>query len=206
MLEKEILEIPLYSALKAHDPAMYGKIRDILFIELENGTPLPQIRAKARSVFTDELIPKYLVAAPNEPLARYWRSQIAEMRALQNRDPKLCAAVLFPQFSKKSLALKSLLPKGLIDEDIAALSDVIKQTAVAPQNAEPTPETEQDLSDVMTSLSEKHPNLIDIIGEPEKHQGDPDALCQSFVRFYEGIFALGDPKRTGPLLRYLMAP
>jgi hypothetical protein len=57
----------------------------------------------------------------------------------------------------------------------------------------------------MTSLSEKHPNLIDIIGEPEKHQGDPDALCQSFVRFYEGIFALGDPKRTGPLLRYLMA-
>ena len=85
------------------------------------------------------------------------------------------------------------------------MAEVIKQTVVAPQSAELTPGGMQDLGIAMNSLSETYPNLIDVIGEPEKYFGDPSTLCLSFIRLYEGIFALNDAKRSGPLLRYLMA-
>lgn len=203
--EAGILRVPFVQALKDHDNATYQRLRDTLFAKFESGAPLPQVPAEVRSLMTDEIIPKYLVTAPDEPLVRYWRSQIAEMQALHDRDPELCVAFLLPQISKTPLDLKKHLPKELLDKDLANLAEVIKQTAVAPQSAELTPEGMQDLGIAMNSLLETYPNLIDVIGEPEKHLGDPSTLCLSFIRLYEGIFALNDAKRSGPLLRYLMA-
>jgi len=203
--ENALSGIPVYRALKAHDPQMYRKIRDTLIAKMNSGASLQQITAQIRSVITDYVIPKYLVTAPDKRLLRYWRSQIAEMRALHDRDPNLCVDFLFPHFAKEPLHLRRLLPQRLIDEDFAALSEVIEQTAISPQNAEPRPQIKEDLSTVMSSLSEKYPNLIDIIGAPEKHRNKPGQLCQSFILLYEGILSLGDAKRSGPLLRYLVA-
>jgi hypothetical protein len=92
-----------------------------------------------------QLIPTYLIKAPDEVLIRYWHSQIAEMKYLAKLNPQHCADFAFPQFAKTAQDLQRLLPKDLQQEDMDALAAVVKGVAANPQGYASNPKIQTDL-------------------------------------------------------------
>jgi hypothetical protein len=144
-IESGLLEIPIYSALAQYDQQNYAKLRNILVSGIQKGRAQIEIQNDVRSIFVGQLIPTYLIKAPDEVLIRYWHSQIAEMKYLAKLNPQHCADFAFPQFAKTAQDLQRLLPKDLQQEDMDALAAVVKGVAANPQGYASNPKIQTDL-------------------------------------------------------------
>jgi len=205
-LEAELREIPLYSALAEHDRDAYERLRDVFVKGVQEGRARREISAELRTIFLDQLVPRYLRTAPDEPLIRYWRTQVAEMEYLRDLDPQYCADFVFPDFAKTRLDLKALLNEALLQEDLEALAALVRGAGTDPQESSGgDPDAEAAFSDVIVALGERDPEALEVIRNPPEYQDRPDALCRAFLGLYSGILSLPDTHRCGAVLRYAVS-
>jgi len=204
-IESGLLEIPVYSALAQYDQQNYSRIRKIIVEGIQNGRSSLEMQNDIRSIVLSEMIPKYLTRAPDDMLVRYWHSQISELRYLATLNPQHCADHIYPQFAKSPLDMQSLVPKELINEDIDALTAVVKGVAMNPQGHESSPTIEADLIIVLKKVAQKFPLAIDVSLNPGNYRDKLAILCKSFISFYSEILALPNSSRSGSLLRYVLS-
>jgi hypothetical protein len=83
----------------AHDnaPEMFKKIANRFAEGVKLGKSVIEIAQDTQSIFASEVILKYLVRASPGAVQRYWRTQVDEVRHLNETDPDSCVAYLMPQ-------------------------------------------------------------------------------------------------------------
>jgi len=198
-----LLTVPIFSALKAHDEASYLQIYKLFRDGVQQGRSSAELKSQVKVIFSQKVVPRYLPIAPDAPLVRYWRAQIAEMRELAAVSHQSCADYAFPDLATSPVDLDKALSRETLQEDLAALVDLIRETDLsrAPQIA--TPQIETDLEYARKKVREKIPNFLEVVSEPIKHKDQPGLLCASVVYFYSEILSWADARRSGAVLRYL---
>lgn len=201
-IELELLKVPTFSALAQYDQQSFAKMRNVLVEGIKKGRSQLVIQNDMRAILFGAM-PRYLKTAPDAPLTRYWRSQIAEMRHLGNQNPQQCADLAFPQFAKTPLDLQRLLPKAMLSEDLEALAEVIKGVATNPQGFESSPIVQADFEMILKKIAKQYPWALEPIVNPTKYKEQPLLLCGGIVVFFSEILALPSSNRAGSLLRHV---
>lgn len=204
-IESGLLAIPFYSALAQYDQQNYAKLRNILVSGIQKGRAQIEIQNDVRSIFVGQLIPTYLKKAPDEPLIRYWHSQIAEMKHLAKLNPQHCADFIFPQFARSAQDLQRLLPKDLLTEDINALAAVVRGVATNPQGYGSSPRIQADLEAAVVKVAQKYPWALEVVQNPANYKDDPASLCGAVIALYSEVLAIPSSSRSGAVLRYMLS-
>jgi hypothetical protein len=203
-VERGLLEIPLYNVIRANDQESFEKLSANFSESLKLGKSGPEITKDVQAVLSTDVLPRYLKVAPDGVVQRYWRSQIAEMRHLFRTDPSLCIAFAFPEKRRNDYNPVKLLPAALLDEDIAALTQLIEHTSRSPQNDGPL-NLDEEFAGVLKRISVSLPVAPQVLGDPAKHLHDPRTLCAALIAFYDDILAL-PTQQSGRLLRSIGDP
>jgi hypothetical protein len=204
-MESDLLKLPLFSTLAHYDPANYRKLRDVLVSGVQKGKAAIDVQREVHSVLASQMLPGYLTKAPDDPLLRYWRSQIAEMRYLAKLNPQYCADLLFPQYAGSPPDLPKLLPQDLQTEDQNALADLAKGAATDPQAAAESNQIKADLQAAVESVLQQYPWAADVLAHPANYRDKPTALCGASVALFAEILSIPDSHRSGLILRYMSA-
>ena len=204
-IESGLLAIPFYSTLAQYDQQNYAKLRTILVDGIQKGRAQIEIQNDVRTIFVGQIIPTYIKKAPDEPLIRYWHSQIAEMKHLAKLNPQNCADLAFPQFAKSAQDLQRLLPTDLKTEDINALAAVVKGAATNPQGYGSNSQIQADIEAIVIKVAQKYPWALEVIQNPANHKDDPDALCGAVIALYSEVLAIPSSSRSGDVLRFMLS-
>ena len=194
-----------YAVLAAHDAANYALLRDMYLQGAQAGRTIREIEIDVNKVTTTRLLPFYVRIAPDEPLIRYWRSQIAELQFLSRTDPKACAGLAFPKLGIDSGDLEHLLPTEMQREDIAALTAVITGALNDPQQTPKGAAAMQEIEVVIATVQKTSPASLKIVGNPEAYLSDPGAICDAALVFSKAFFAMPGNKGPGPALRSIFS-
>ncbi len=201
LIEQTLLKVPLYSALSTYDSTNYAKLRKIMVNGVQKGQSSLEIQNETRALVTTEIVPHYLKIAPDQAMLRYWRSQIAEMKHFSRTNAAHCVTFMGLDAKTSVAELTSTLPNELINEDLAALTEIIKQGSTNPESRKLVANYEADLERVLISMAKKDPKSVDVILAPEKYQSQPQRVCNSMIAMYDTILALPDQQKAANLLR-----
>jgi hypothetical protein len=203
-LERSLLSSPIYALIKASDPEGFKKIAGRFAEAVRLGKSEPEVIQDVQAVLGTDVLPKYLNVAPDGAIQRYWRAQIAEMEHLSKTDPALCVAFAFPEQRREGYNVNKLVPRDLLTEDIAALTELVRQATSAPQMQKPA-NLDQEFAGVMDRISKRLPRAQDVLAYPGDYFNDPRTLCDALLAFYHDVLNL-PPQRSGPMLRSLAEP
>jgi hypothetical protein len=202
-IQRDLLSVPFYAMVRDSDPAAFDRISERAAAAIDLGRTQPEVIQQIEEVFATEVLPKYLSVAPDAAIQRYWRAQLAEMTYL-SRDPASCVAFAFPELRRADLDLLKAIPPELIDEDTAALTEVVRQAIRAPWR-QPPDNLDEELVGVFTRINARMPVTQEILANPGRYLDDPRAVCEATVAFYTDILSL-PPARSGALLRSFAQP
>jgi hypothetical protein len=202
-LERGMLRIPLYALIRDNDPDGFTKIASRLTEGVKLGKSMPEVTEDIRSVLFD-ILPKYLQVAPDAEIQRYYRARVAEMQHLATANPKLCVGMEFPETLPEGFNLKKFVPEALANEEMAALSDLVREAIRAPQRLR-TIDISDELASAVTRISARIPSAQTVISDPNKHFDDPRTLCAVQLALYAEIFNL-PPSTSGQILRSFNEP
>jgi hypothetical protein len=203
-LERGLLTMPFYVAVRDNDPEGFKKISNKLADAMRLGKSQPEMIRDVQEVFGVDILPKYLQVAPNAAIQRYWRTQIAEMEYLSKGDPALCVQFSFPELRREGFNVGKVIPAALVSDDIAALTELIEQAVRTPQKEKPG-NVDAELIGVIARISTRVPNAQQVLAEPAKYAGDPRTLCAAVLAYYKEIVNL-PPARSGRVLRAMAEP
>jgi hypothetical protein len=201
-IERELLTLPLYALVRDNDPDMFKKIAGRFAEGVKEGKSLIEITQDAQSVFTSDVIPKYIMSAPAEAIRRYWETQVQEITHLRDTDPVSCIAFLFPQLRSNTYKLADLLPEQLLQADVGALTFLVKEAIEKPTTAAEM-NVDADLDMIGERLAKRIPDVLQLISEPLKYTEEPKRLCSAFVAFSSEIMAL-PPEKSAAMVRWLV--
>jgi hypothetical protein len=204
-LEEGLLSFPVFRALKEHDQASYLEFYKNFRDSVQQGRSPGELSAQVKVIISQKVLPRYLPIAPDLPLLRYWRSQIAEMRELAAGSYQACADFVFPDLATTPVALNSAVSREALEEDLAALAQLIHETDLMRVPQEPNLQIEADLAYARKRVGEKIPNFGEAVSDPAKYKGQPQLLCNSVVMFYSEILSWRETQRSAALLRYLLS-
>lgn len=204
-IEQDLRSHPLFAALAEHDPKNYERLRNRLIAGIQNGHAQIDIQRDIRAVFVGEMIPSYIKKAPDVPLLRYWKAQIAEMRELEAIGPQQCADFAFPEMAHNPQDLQRLLSKAIQQEDLLALAEVVKGVATQSQGVNNPQQAMADVQQAMLSVEHASPGALHVMQRPALYKHNPAAQCSAIIRLYSEILALPDPARAGDALRFMLS-
>lgn len=201
MIEQSLLKMPVYAALSIYDTDNYAKLRKTVVEGVQGGRSLAEIQLGVQTLITGSIVPSYLVRAPDLALIRYWRSQIAEVKFLGRTNPAYCVTFLGLDNKIPPVDLMDKVPKELTDEDLAALTEVIKQTAANPTKAQPFSSYDKEFEKVLRVMMANDQRSVEVIANPEKFSNDPTTICKSMILLFDTILSLSDSRQAAGLLR-----
>ena len=201
--EAELLAIPTYQALRKYDRETYDKLIADLKQGLKDGDDETEVIIAMRSHMM-KVVETRLPRASDEAVLNYMRVTMKELEVLTKKGGDLCYRFLFPQ-SGGFVDPRKHFPKKLQEEDLAALTEVIRTSAEDPL---PVPEESQflgTLQAIFTELSDEYGDDVTMLQNPTAPGVNKRRICVMSTSMYDKIFAL-PRSEGGPLLRYLMAP
>ena len=200
-IEQSLLKVPVYAALSTYDTNNYAKVRKALVEGVQAGRSVAEIQMDIHTLVIGFIVPSYLSRAPDLALLRYWRSQITELKFIGRTSPAQCLTFLGLDNKTPAADMMNKVPKELANEDLAALTEVIIQTATNPTQAKPFSSYEKEFEGVMLAMMAKDRRSVAVIANPEKFSNDPATTCNSMILLYNTILSLSDSKTAAGLLR-----
>jgi hypothetical protein len=126
------------------------------------------------------------------------------MQHLAASNPKLCVAIEFSELRPEDFDLRKIVPETLAKEELAALSDVVREAIRSPQPAV-TINVSDELTTAIARVSTRIPSARNVISDPNKYFNDPRTLCAVLLALYAEILDL-PPSRSGQILRSFNEP
>jgi hypothetical protein len=202
-LEISISSIPVYRVLKLSDPLTYDKIIQKFSADIKAGRSSLEVQNSVGAITQSEIIPKYIRIAPDRELKKYWETQIQEAEYLFRSDPQLCTQFLFPDRRGPAFDLTRLVPKDILQSDLNALADLIREGARNPVGYTTEAPT-KELEFIMQRVSARIPNATEILTEQKKFIDQPTALCGAIITLYREILSLPE-QQSARLLRFMFS-
>lgn len=201
-IEDELLTMPVFLALKEHDPATYGGIIE----EFRNGLAQNKDRAELIAQIKpriEQVVQKRVPVASDEAVVAYVSVMAREMRELLKKDPMLCFKFLFPQ-QYGSIDISKHVSGELLRQDLAALTGVIKSSSEQPQAIPELEDVAADLEVAVSQLQRLHQEDVVLLDKLGDASVDKAKACGVAADFYEIIIGLPADK-NGKVLRYMLS-
>ncbi|MGY4534406.1 hypothetical protein ACVW0Y_003545 [Pseudomonas sp. TE3786] len=204
VVEQMLLKTPLYQTLATYDKVAYGKLQKVLLEGVQNGRSMGEIQEQMQTLIADALLPHYMPHAPDQVLLRYWRSQIAELKFFNRTNPSYCMTYLGLDNQTPKGDLIAALPQELTSEDLAALTELIKETATSPVETLPLTTYAAELQTVVSTMTAMDSGAEAVVSNPTKFATQPGRVCTNMILLYDNILSLKNQKRAAGLLRAMV--
>lgn len=201
-VESVLSRFPVYGIIKEVEPDAYARITQKIGDGIKAGQSIIELQNSIGAILQEEIIPKYVRLAPDRELLAYFATQIREMEYLLGTDPKLCTQLLFPEMKGATFDLEKLAPKDVLQSDLDALANLIREGARNPIRDESQPANEE-LAGVVKRVSVQIPDAADLLLDPKKYIDRPASLCRAFILTYKDILTLPE-HQSGRMLRFLL--
>ncbi|MNG18578.1 hypothetical protein D3C84_1026580 [compost metagenome] len=123
------------------------------------------------------------------------------MKFYGRTNPGYCVSFMGLDNKTSVVEIAAKLPKDLADEDLAALTEVVKQTATNPVKGTSFKSYEKDFNGVMLTMMANNRRSVEVIASPEKFLNEPSTLCNGMILMYDTILSLPDTKKAAGMLR-----
>lgn len=202
-VEAELLQFPLYRAVRAADPDLFAGIRDDLADGLAAGKPEAELAAAGRARVLP-LTRRYLPRASADTVVAFAGVVIDQIEQLNARDPQVCYDYVLGTPAGQRLDLRRHLPEDLLRRELAAAAQAIETGATSPQavpDAARGAELQQALTERLRARAPQHLAALETMRAPD---ADRAAVCRAIQALYRESLAM--PRDQGvALLRFIFA-
>lgn len=201
-IDESLMANPLFASLKQHDSDTYIRIT----AKYKNAIAKGNSEAEANAAIRDDitmLVQSRLPHASNEAAVKDISVMVQELTELQQHGGDICYQLLFPQ-AGQPLDISKYLSKTTQQADLIALGEVVRTSAVAPQEIPKEEEVSALLEQVINVLSNKYGQDVALLQNPGAAGVDKTKICAITIEMYRQILQL-PPEQGGKLLRYLFA-
>lgn len=194
-------EIPFYTVIKKNDPQLYQRISDDIELALNEENGSENLRHKVRG-YLDQIISKRVPTAANDAVIAYMKVTLKEMQALERQGYDLCYNFLYPM-QGETIDISKYVQKSLLDQDMTALTDVVRSSYERPLPIPRGKDVQLYLSHVYTILEQNHGPDVDVLANPLAKNINKNKVCTMTIAFFEEILRL-PTKQSGETLRYIV--
>lgn len=201
-VEAMLLELPVYKALKQHEPEAYARIRSTFEQGIASKLPTEQIWAATRPVI-GEITSRRLPHVSDEVIVRFGQHIVTAMNVLYDKGGTSCFSYINPA-PGESLDFNALLGKEMSEQELNLIAEVVSSAAGKTQPKITGVETESDIEYVIGQLLTRHTlNDLAVLQNPNSPTIDKRKFCQVTCDLYKEALAL-PPPRNSKLLRYFV--
>lgn len=193
-------EMPFYQVLLKHDPVLYDRIRNDVEQAMANRTSPMALKMKVRR-YLDQILSSRIPRSSNVSIIAYMRVTLEEMKQLRLHGDGLCYQFLYPQ-ANQMIDIAQYVPQQLIQEDIKALTEVIRSSYENPVALPNEREVRKNLDQVQHTITQNYGEEIALMQTPLAHNIDKDKICSITIALFEEILKL-PPQQSGQALRYI---
>lgn len=197
-MEQELLQIPLYAALKQGDPAAYEQVLKTVREGVERGKSLAEIRAVTMPVLQKVYISK-LPFADDGAIVEFTSVAIEELKTLQKNDPVICYNYAFSQ--EQGYDYPHLFPNTLNEREGNAIAGVIGSYS-ADRKIPSAEEFQADFESLGTSWAKLYGGDLKLLGGSAASPAEKAKACQITISLYQLAVSLPEDKAAN-VLRYL---
>jgi hypothetical protein len=186
---KELLQIPVFSALKKVDPTVYDQIEQDITVSLRADEP-SENQKKIITTALAKVLPKYAGQASDDALINWTKS--FQKAILQ--DPQACK-------SQIETGITNNVDSPASQEFLAAMGTLIESGATGqkPAPIDPT-QLEKGLTTVRSNVTAIHGDRTALLADSQTMKQDPQKTCAIMKDFYAEIIKLPKPE-SGAILR-----
>jgi hypothetical protein len=186
---KELLEIPVFSALKKADPTAYGQIEQDITVSLRADEP-SENQKKIITTALGKVLPQYAGQASDDALINWTKS--FQKAILQ--DPQSCKLQI-----ESGTTNHADSPAN--QEFLAAMGRLIESGATGQKPAPVDPaQIDKGLSTVRSNITAIHGDRTALLADSQTMKQDPAKSCAIMNDFYAEIIKLPKPE-SGAVLR-----
>lgn len=197
-VEQDLLQIPLYAALKTGDPDAYQMVLKTVKDGVERGKSLAEIRAIIMPVLQKVYMEK-LPYASDPAVVEFTNVAIAELKALQKSDPALCYNFAFSQGD--GFDYPRQFPDTLNEREDNAIAEVIGSYSSA-RTVPSAAEFQANFETLGTSWAKLYGGDLKLLSGPVSNPADKAKACQITISLYQLAVSLPEDKAAA-VLRYL---
>jgi len=201
-IENELLKIPIYQTLKAHDPETYNQILTEFQNAPRGGASESELAGRTRDHLARAL-QRYLPHASDDSLVDFMKILIDEMNQLGSVSGELCYALLFPQNSGM-VDYSRHLAQATQEAERNAMAKVIETAATNPQAIPSEKQVTEDLTAVTSRLVRRYGNDVALLADAQSAAADKTKTCRMTAALYSEVLTL--PRgQSANLLRFMLA-
>jgi hypothetical protein len=192
---KELLQVPVFSALQKADPTFYSQLEQEITASLSADEPTEN-QKKIVSTAVEKAFPKYASQASDDSLLNW--AQSFQKTVLQ--DPQACKSQIetnkFADNNAKST-----------EAFLAATASVIESGAsvTTPPTSDPA-QIQKSLTTVQTNVAAIHGDNLSLLADPQKMKQDSLKTCAVMNDLYTAVRNLPKPEGGALLRKFLTKP
>ncbi len=203
--ELELLKLPVYRALKEHEPEVYGKILVAFNESMSNNQSMADLRSKTIPLISG-VAKRRLSKSSDDALVSFTKVLVAEIDAIVEISPDDCYSFIYPPKNAVAKNYAHYLKAELAEQELKAMTEIIisyDTSRVIPTQSM----TEKDLERAFKILAQKQGKeaiaILAKVGDPKAREAmDKRQLCTTISTFYNSILTLPN-KNAAKVLRFL---
>ena len=194
-------DIPFYTVIEKHDPALFSQIRQDIKEALDNQTPPKLLKVKVRA-YLDKVLSEKLPSTSNQAIINYMSVTVQEMQSLQQQGYGLCHKFLYPK-PGQLVDLTQYVPSSLIDQDLSSLTEVIRNAYENPSEVPTVQEVRPLLKQVYDALEKQYGVEVQALMRPLDEYTNKDTVCAMTIAMFQEILKL-PVEQGGQTFRFLV--
>lgn len=201
-LDESLSGNPAFAAIKQYDAPTYSRILSETKVAISQGKSELEAKAAIRNNIT-ALVQQRLPRASDEAAVAYMRVMVQEMTELNKHEPDTCFRFLFPE-AGQPIDLERFIPDALERADLAALREIVRTSATAPQAVPTEAEVSPLLEPIVQDLVRHYGQDLVMLEEPTAPGVDKRKVCLMTIATYTRILQL-PPAQGGKLVRFMLS-
>ncbi|WP_459176149.1 hypothetical protein [Ewingella americana] len=203
-IDQALSALPIYSTIKAQEPALYSQIRGNILRLKKEGKSQQEAIDTVKPMVSD-LLSERMNTAPDASVIAAMQVSLEEMQALQARNDGSCFKFLYPQISG-GVNTAQVLPPELFKKDLDTMNDLLLASGSG-QTAQPTAVSGEKakvlMAPVRQALQDKYGDQLNVFNDLSAANVDRAKICEISLSLYSGILALPE-QDSAAVLRLML--
>lgn len=200
-LDNSLAGNPAFAAIKQYDAPTYSRILTEIKAAISRGQSEAEATIAVRNNITT-LVQQRLPRASDEAAAAYMRVMVQEMTELNKHGADTCYRFLFPQ-AGQPIDMNRFVPESIKQADLAALGEIIRSSATAPQAVPTEADVSPFLEPIVEDLARRYGQDMVVLQAPAAPGVDKAKVCLMTIAMYDRILQL-PPAQGGKLVRFML--
>ncbi|MGV8925564.1 MAG: hypothetical protein ACOH2G_07785 [Ewingella sp.] len=190
-IDQTLSALPIYSTIKAQEPALYSQIRSNILRLKKEGKSQQEAIDTVKPMVSD-LLSRRINTAPDVNVIAAMKVSLEEMLALQARNDGSCFKFLYPQINGGINTAQVLSPE-LFKKDLDTMNTLLLASGSG-QTAQPTVVSGEKakalMAPVRQALQDKYGDKLQMFNELSAENVDHAKVCDISITLYTDILAL----------------